>query len=453
MLRQSLFHGSCVLARHAPSSQQDIFIGFCDASSKAYAAVVYFRLETEAHQVSVKFVAAKTRVAPVGGATIPRLELLSGLILCKLIDNVHTAIGAELQLNDPVCFSDSKVALFWIQGTNHEWKQFAENGVNTIRSLVPPQHWKHCPGKENPADIPSRGMGAFELVNTPPLWLHRPDWLHYSEELQDDPVPTPSVPEECRCEMKRKDSVHLLATIQGHSTCLSQLIDPERYSSAYRLFKVTGLVLKFVRHHRKRVSTTTSDTPVCGTPLNDFNQARLHWIRDCQSHLQSDSNFTLWKRQLDLFMDESGIWRCGGRMLKSCLSSSAKNPILLDRNHHLTKLIVTDAHLRVPHNDIKETLTELRSEYWLIKGRQFIWKLIHCCTVCKKQEGKPCRGNPPPPLPGYRVQRSRPFQTAGVDFAGPFFVRTTEAPRTPRCGCVCTRAVLFGLCIVIWSQT
>ena len=210
-------------------------IGFCDALSKVYAAVVYFRLETEAHQVSVKFVAAKTRVAPVGGATIPRLELLSGLILSKLIDNIHTALGAELQLDDPVCFSDSKVALFWIQGTNHEWKQFVENRVNTIRSLVPPQHWKHCPGKENLADIPSRGMGAFELVNTP---LHGPDWLYYSEELQDDPVPTLSVPEECRCEMKRKDSVHLLATIQDHSTfCLSQLIDPQHYSSAYRLFK------------------------------------------------------------------------------------------------------------------------------------------------------------------------------------------------------------------------
>ena len=70
--------------------------------------------------------AAKIRVAPVGGATIPRLELLSGLILSKLIDNARTALGAELQFDDPVYFSDSKVALFWIQGTNHEWKQFVE---------------------------------------------------------------------------------------------------------------------------------------------------------------------------------------------------------------------------------------------------------------------------------------------------------------------------------------
>ena len=136
------------------SAQSAKLVGFCDASSKAYAAVVYLRLESEARQVSVQFIAAKTRVAPVGGATIPRLELLSALVLSKLMDSIHTALEPELQLGDPVCFSDSMVALFWIRGTNHEWRQFVENRVNTIRSLIAPQHWRHCPSKENPADIP-----------------------------------------------------------------------------------------------------------------------------------------------------------------------------------------------------------------------------------------------------------------------------------------------------------
>ncbi len=50
-------------------------IGFCDASAKAYAAIVYLRVENENH-VDVKFLAAKTRVTPVLGVTIPRLDLL-----------------------------------------------------------------------------------------------------------------------------------------------------------------------------------------------------------------------------------------------------------------------------------------------------------------------------------------------------------------------------------------
>ena len=137
-------------------------------------------------------------------------------------------------------------------------------------------------------------------------------------------------------------------------------------------------------------------------------------------------------------------------MSKSCLSLGAQNPILLDKKHYLTRLIVTDAHLCVIHNGVKETLTELRSEYWLIKGRQFVRKLIHSCTVCKKQEGKPCRGNPPPPLPEHCVQPSRPFQTTGVDFAGPLHVRTPDAVGTQKVWlclytCCATRAVHLDL--------
>ena len=53
-------------------------VGFCDASSKAYAAIVYLTVE-DGDSVDVEFLAAKTRVAPVHGITIPQLELLSAL--------------------------------------------------------------------------------------------------------------------------------------------------------------------------------------------------------------------------------------------------------------------------------------------------------------------------------------------------------------------------------------
>ena len=62
-------------------------VGFCDASSKAYAAVVYLRLE-DGDSVDIKFLAAKTRVTPVHGITIPRLELLSALLLSKLLTSI-----------------------------------------------------------------------------------------------------------------------------------------------------------------------------------------------------------------------------------------------------------------------------------------------------------------------------------------------------------------------------
>lgn len=47
------------------------------------------------------------------------MELLSALLLSRLIDSVRVTLEGEIQLGDPVCSSDSKVALFWIQGTSH----------------------------------------------------------------------------------------------------------------------------------------------------------------------------------------------------------------------------------------------------------------------------------------------------------------------------------------------
>ena len=52
--------------------------GFCDASTAAYAAVVYLVEEDEGYAYS-HFIMSKTRVSPLKPVTISRLELLSAL--------------------------------------------------------------------------------------------------------------------------------------------------------------------------------------------------------------------------------------------------------------------------------------------------------------------------------------------------------------------------------------
>ena len=314
-------------------------VGFCDASSKVYAAVVYVRLEGETC-VDVKFlhVAAKARVALLGGTTIPRLELLSALLLSKLMDSVHVALKPELSISEPVCFTDSKAALFWIQGVSHEWKQFVENRVTTIRCIIRPQNWRHCPGKENPADIPSRGMSPSTLVETP-TWLNGPDWLYSESGLPEERevrLKEIQVPDDCRTEMRCKEAVHSLINVEGSMpgvSGLSELIDLERYSSSHRLFRVTALVLKFVHCLRSQARDTAPlAPPKTLLTTGDIDQARLHWIKDSQSHLQRNGRFPSWRCQLDLFKDESGVWRCGRRMSRSSLSPAAKHQYCWTRN-------------------------------------------------------------------------------------------------------------------------
>ena len=182
--------------------------GFCDASTGAYAAVIYLLMKTRTDHV-VKFIASKTRVAPSRSQTIPRLELLSALLLAKLIVSITHALKSELPLSSPTCFTDSTVALFWIRGQDKEWKPFVQNRVNEIRKLTSIDCWNHCPGKDNPADVPSRGLSPLELsINV--LWRNGPAWLGDVGVNEKSQL---SMPEECATEMKAKDRNLILSLL------------------------------------------------------------------------------------------------------------------------------------------------------------------------------------------------------------------------------------------------
>ena len=74
--------------------------------------------------IHVKFMTAKTRVSLLQQQTIPRLELLSAVILAKLMANLTKILQAQLTLSPSICYTDSQVAFYWIIGTSKEWKQF-----------------------------------------------------------------------------------------------------------------------------------------------------------------------------------------------------------------------------------------------------------------------------------------------------------------------------------------
>eukprot|EP00731_Ephydatia_muelleri_P007928 Em0004g266a len=62
---------------------------------------------------------------PLQDHSIPRLELLGGTSSISAL-NQHSELNAELELNPPTLFTDSKPVLFWIQSHVKEWCQFVE---------------------------------------------------------------------------------------------------------------------------------------------------------------------------------------------------------------------------------------------------------------------------------------------------------------------------------------
>jgi hypothetical protein len=144
---------------------------FCDASKKAYAAVIFLRVETSAG-VTVQLLQSKARVAPAKVATIPRLELLSCSVAARLTAFVTKALTLE---DVPLHFwTDSSTALSWIRRSD-EWGTFVGNRVKEICQLSPAEDWSHIPGIHNPADLPSRGISPKKFLEL--KWWEGPDWL------------------------------------------------------------------------------------------------------------------------------------------------------------------------------------------------------------------------------------------------------------------------------------
>ena len=336
--------------------------GFCDASVNAYAAVVYLKIET-VDETYLKFVTSKTRVAPLVEQTIPRLELLSALILARLISHIRSVLEEFIPISHVTCWSDSEVALYWIRGEDREWKQFVQNRVCEIRNLVPPKAWRHCSSKDNPADIASRGASPVILAES--TWVSGPDWLKSYEEamqISEETAKVKQAPVESLQEAKKEhrelaSNLPCSSLLTGSSSlAVSAVIDCKRFSHLHRLLTITALVLRFTRKLKSK-GREPGLVPVDIT-AEDILEAEELWIRDIQIDLTSSAKFKNWEGEFGVFSDPNGILRSGGRLGNGDLSESQKHPALLDANHHVTSLIVRACHERVHHNGVKETLTE-----------------------------------------------------------------------------------------------
>ena len=143
------------------------------------------------------------------------------------------------------------------------------------------------------------------------------------------------------------------------------------------------LVLKFIDKLRKCGNTDDSE-------MKYLSKAEQLWLEDVQGTLSSDNNFPQLRKQLDLFRDEKGIWRCGSRLGSTELPYATKHPIFISRDY-FSLLIVKQAHCRVFHNGGKETLTEVRSKYWIVRVDRLLRRLFRNVLFFRGMKDQPTR--------------------------------------------------------------
>ena len=97
--------------------------------------------------------------------------------------------------------------------------------------------------------------------------------------------------------------------------------------------------------------------------------AKTLCIKHIQQLICQDLKFKQMQISLGLYKDGSGVLKCSGRMQNPLLPDLTKCQFLLPKKHYFTRLVILDCHEKVFHNKVYETLTQLRSEYWVVKGK------------------------------------------------------------------------------------
>lgn len=396
--------------------------GFADASSSAYGCCIYVRYTLQG-SVSCNLLTAKSRVAPIKTTSIPRLELCAALLLAELMNKVNAMF--EKDVEKVTCWSDSSIVLHWISSPSSKWSVFVSNRVAKIQNSSGNFSWKHVSTEKNPADIISRGCFPCDLIDNQ-MWFKGPSFLLEPEEKWPDPVMklNMEVPE------KRKTKIALVLSEEN------DLINSSKFINSYtKLINTFVYVYRFYNNCKIKFKSDRATGPI---KINEFNFALKIVIRFVQKkELFEEYNLLLKKRDLKNssniknlcpFLDTNGIIRVGGRLQNANIDFDSKHPIVLPKSK-FAKSLISFYHSRNLHAGTQTLLSIIRTRFWPVGGKNAVKQAIFKCIKCyraRPQANQQLMGQ----LPASRVQPSPVFYNTGVDFFGPFFVKTGIRGRT-----------------------
>ncbi|XP_077560569.1 uncharacterized protein LOC144175361 [Haemaphysalis longicornis] len=393
---------------------------FCDASQKAYGAAAYLCTESSTGERTCTLIMAKCRVAPVKPITLARLELMGALMASRLCQFIGSSL--KLHIDSIHLWTDSMITLHWIRGDAARWKEFVKNRVAEIQQNTDVAQWRHCPGKGNPADLMTRGMTAASLKSSD-MWWHGPSWIRQQEEVwPSEERPSGFTPEE----LETKKEVNVATT-----TCEEQpdLLKLTRFSSATKVNRVTGWVMRFLHNLRSKEKTSGPLTAA------EIERAEEYWLKKAQQTAFSDEIRRTTQRMklsndsslkdFNLFTDEKGLLRIRGRLCSANKTRDERHPIVMPKEHRYTVLLVNRAHLQLLHAGARDTLVQLRERYWIVRGRQLVKSVVRSCAVCRRYSASHIEADTGL-LPPERTTKAEPFEVVGIDFAGPLFVNEKD---------------------------
>lgn len=398
--------------------------------------------------IHVGFVMGKAKLAPLPEHTIPRLELCAAVLAVELAELITSEI--DVSLDDTTFYSDSKVVLGYIKNDTRRFYVYVSNRVQRIRRFSRPEQWQYVSSELNPADIATRSVTAARLQST--NWLSGPAFLKQHVQVQPDKdifeLVNPSSDPDIR---------PLVSTMS--TTTSSEQLGSQRFakfSSWKSLNYAIARLIHIARLFRKNFASEASGCKSwhhCHTGIStvELSQSKRIIIQAVQEETYEAEYACLRKKEnvlkdsplknLDPFIDSSGLLRVGGRVREAELQQEEKNPLIIPGKHHVAKLLIRHYHEKTQHQGRLFTEGAIRTAgFWIVGGKRWVSSLIHGCVTCRRLRGAP-QTQKMADLPADRLSTEPPFTNVGLDVFGPW----TVASRRTRGGLAQSKrwAVLF----------
>ncbi|GFX55685.1 integrase catalytic domain-containing protein [Trichonephila clavipes] len=126
---------------------------------------------------------------------------------------------------------------------------------------------------------------------------------------------------------------------------------------------------------------------------------------------------------LNPFLDDSGLLRVGGRLRNSPIPRNKKHSMIIPTNHNFTYIIINHYHILYFHTGAEATLANIRNSFWIPSARNVVRKILRTCITCRKVSAKGSQ-QLMADLPAARVTACRVFSQVGIDYCGPFQLKT-----------------------------
>ncbi|XP_062541306.1 uncharacterized protein LOC134209336 [Armigeres subalbatus] len=348
---------------------------FTDAGELGYGCSAYFRVETD-KGVRCSLVMAKSKVAPLKYQSIPRMELQAALLGARMMHTVcdnHT-----LPIKEKFIHTDAEVVLAWIRSHHRNYKPFVAYRVGEILSLTQPEIWRYVPSKANIADCQTK-WGKETVLQSGGQWFKGPSFLYLPREFWPKQKKIADTSEELRT-----------CILLHHVAVPKSLMDFTRISKWKVLLRTVALVRRFISNCRRRVLGQSIETikaskvhlkllrrtvpaEIVHLRQHEYQGAEQYLWRVAQSDYYPDeTRILLHNREeqqdnkrlnvektsplykFSTIIDEFGVVRMEDRTTNASYATFyAWFPVILPKDHPITKLLLEDYHNRYGHTNLE----------------------------------------------------------------------------------------------------